>query len=352
MIRLQGVTRRFGEVTAVRELDLEVEQGEILALIGPSGSGKTTVLRMVAGFELPDAGRVALGGRLVAGAGRPVPPERRSAGLVFQHDACFPHLSVERNVTFGLRRSSRAERRRRAGQLLALVGLEGLGGRFPHELSGGQRQRVAIARALAPRPSVVLLDEPFAHLDTALRQGLRTDLRAALKEEAQTAMLVTHDRAEALSVADRVAVMSDGRLLQVGRPRESFHAPACPVAATILGEGALIPARARAGRLETEIGPLVPVRPVAEGAEVQVLLRPDDLDISPDPAGAATVRRASFLGGEVSYTLELASGVLVGGHGRHRDPLPEGTAVRVRPCAERFAWFPPPAPGAEARPAA
>ena len=339
-VAMTGLGKRFGDVRAVDDVSLTVAPGELVALVGPSGSGKTTLLRMLAGFARPDAGTIAIGGRIVAGPAVHVPPERRSVGLVFQADACFPHLTVRGNVAFGLRRTPRRARRARVDRLLALVGMEALADRHPHELSGGQRQRVALARALAPRPSVVLLDEPFAHLDAPLRAELRLQLRAVLAEEGATAVLVTHDRIEALSVSDRVAVLAAGRLRQVGPPREVFHAPADRHAATILGDGALLPGRLRDGALEFALG-RVPARAAADaGGPVHVLVRPDDVALVPDPAGAGRVLAAHFLGGEVAYEVGLGGGERLLSHARHRTPLAVGSRVRPRLRAHDLAWWP------------
>src|SRR5919106_705706 len=222
MIHLERVSRSFGAVRAVAAASLEVGRGEFVALLGPSGCGKTTLLRLIAGFEAPDDGPVRLGEQVVAGGGW-VPPERRHVGMVFQDYALFPHLSVARNVGYGLPRRGRD---RRVGEALELVGLAGHGYRFPHELSGGQQQRVALARALAPEPSVVLLDEPWSNIDPVLRGAMRDDLAAILRATGVTVLLVTHEQEEAFSLADRVALMRDGSIVQTGSPEEIYYGPA------------------------------------------------------------------------------------------------------------------------------
>jgi iron(III) transport system ATP-binding protein len=247
---------------------------------------------------------------------------------------------VAGNVGFGLRRTARARRAARVEELLDLVGLGGLGRRRPHELSGGQRQRVSLARALAPRPAVMLLDEPFAHLDAGLRDELREEIPAILRRAGATSILVTHDQREALAVGDRVAVMDAGRVLQVGPPPRVFHEPVSARVAVLLGHADVLPGTTRHGRLETELGPLPPRGVPDEDANVDVLVRPDDVEVEPDPAGPGRVVSAAFLGGEVAYLVELPSGATVRGHSRHRAPLPSGTSVRLVPLGLPTAWFP------------
>src|SRR5918994_5537781 len=233
MIRLERVSRSFGAVRAVAAASLEVGRGEFVALLGPSGCGKTTLLRLIAGFEAPDDGTVRIGEHVVAG-GTWIPPERRHVGMVFQDYALFPHLSVARNVGYGL---ARRERDRRVREALELVGLAGHGERFPHELSGGQQQRVALARALAPEPSVVLLDEPWSNIDPVLRDSMRDELAAILRRVGVTVVLVTHDREEAFSLADRIALMRAGTIVQAGTAEDVYFAPASRWAAEFVGAG-------------------------------------------------------------------------------------------------------------------
>ena len=234
-IGLAGVRMSFGDREVLDALDLTVGDGECLALLGPSGCGKTTVLRLVAGLERPDAGEISIGGSVVSGPDVFVPPERRDVGLVFQDGALFPHVDVGRNVGFGL---ERAERRGgpRVVEMLELVGLPGAEARGPDELSGGQRQRVALARALAPTPGVMLLDEPFSNLDAVLRERLRAEVRTLLSESRVTSVFVTHDRAEAFAVGDRIAVMRDGRIVQQGTPRQVYDDPVDRWVAEFVGD--------------------------------------------------------------------------------------------------------------------
>ncbi|MFE3073605.1 ABC transporter ATP-binding protein [Streptomyces sp. NPDC059247] len=298
-LRITGVTSSYGRGNRVLDdLGLTVGEGELAAVLGPSGCGKTTLLRVIAGFVTPDAGEVVLGGRTISGPGVHVPPERRGVGIVAQEGALFPHLSVARNVAFGLVGAGRAERRARTAELLDLVGLGAYRDRMPHELSGGQQQRVALARALAPRPALVLLDEPFSALDSALRAGLRSDVRGALRAAGTTAVLVTHDQEEALSVADRVAVIRGGRVAQCGTPQELYAAPADPWVASFVGEAVLLPGSARAGTATTALGPvsLRGAGPVRDG-EGTVVLRPEQLRLVAPDADAAVRGRV----GEVRF---------------------------------------------------
>lgn len=329
-VALRGLGKRFGAVQAVRDLDLDVPAGDITALLGPSGCGKTTTLRMVAGFERPDAGTVSIGGTTVAGpgAGAWVPPERRQIGMVFQHLALFPHLDVAGNVAYGLRGLDRRDRQARVEELLALVGLAGYERRYPDQLSGGQAQRVALARALAPRPMVVLLDEPFSSLDVSLRGELRTEVRRILKAEGVTALLVTHDQDEALSLGDQVAVMLNGHLAQAGRPEAVYRKPATPEVAAFLGDANLVAGEVRGGTLHTEFGPMQ-VADTVDGT-CWGLVRPEDLDLVADPDAAAAVLDVEYYGHDQLITVALPSGVEIKArlHARHRFEV--GTRVDVR----------------------
>jgi iron(III) transport system ATP-binding protein len=302
-VECRELTKAFGPVTAVDGMSLDVVPGEILALLGPSGCGKTTFLRLVAGFERPDAGQVRLAGEVVAGPGRFTPPERRRIGMVFQDYALFPHLSVADNVGFGLGRRRRYPRPA-VERLLALVGLTGLGDRLPHELSGGQQQRVALARALAPAPAVVLLDEPFSNLDATLRAEVRAEVRGILREAGATAVFVTHDQEEALSLADRVAVMRHGRLCQVDRPDRLYTHPADPFVATFVGDADLVPGYWDGRRIQTILGPL-PAAMATPAGEVDAVLRPEALRLSPDDGAAAVVRATTYFGHDQIVEVEL-----------------------------------------------
>ena len=309
MVRLFGVSKVYGSgpnsVEAVRDVDLELEPGKILSLLGPSGCGKTTTLRLLAGFEHPDAGTLEIGGRVVSGGKTFVPPEKRKVGMVFQDYALFPHLTVEQNVAYGLPRG--AKRKGRVAEVLNLTHLEGLGDRMPHELSGGQQQRVALARALAPEPAVVLLDEPFSNLDAALRARVRGEMREILRGAQATAIFVTHDQEEALSISDEIAVMIDGNILQQAPPEDLYLYPATREVAEFVGEANFIPGTAKGGRVQCVLGDIPALEPVEDGA-VEVMLRPESLLLRALPDGEATVTGREFYGHDQLIQLRLDSG--------------------------------------------
>lgn len=307
-IRATGIGKTFGATRAVDAADVTVGRGELAALLGPSGSGKTTLLRVIAGFERPDAGTVEIGGRAVVGPGTFVEPEHRRIGMVFQDGALFPHLTVAKNVAFGGPREGRAE------ECLALVGLADRGGSYPHELSGGERQRVALARALAMDPEVVLLDEPFAALDATLRTSLREEVASILRGAGASALLVTHDQQEALSLADQVVIMRDGHIEQAGTPEEVYARPATRWVAGFLGAAEVVSGDASGDVAETELGRLVLDAPV-EGP-VDVLLRPESVAVvACAEAGEGAyggvrgrVLSRSFFGHDQLLSVELSSG--------------------------------------------
>jgi iron(III) transport system ATP-binding protein len=305
-VRVRGLSKSFGAVDAVRELNLEIERGELMAVLGPSGCGKTTLLRVIAGFEQPDSGCVVVSDEMVAGPGRTVPPEKRRVGMVFQDYALFPHLSVERNVAFGLSSRPREERDALTRRTLELVGLQHKARTGVHELSGGERQRVALARALAPEPELVLLDEPFSSLDATLRAGLRREVELILHDAEATALLVTHDQEEALSLADRLAVMRDGEIVQVGAPVDVYGKPASRWAAQFVGEVNVLSGVARGGGVETELG-VFDLRAPASGS-VHVAVRPEQLELRAGGNGNAEVVAREFRGHDVLYRLRHEGG--------------------------------------------
>jgi len=337
-VRLAGISKAYPGAIALDEVSLGLAAGSVLAILGPSGCGKTTCLRLIAGFERPDAGTVEIDGRRVASPSSMVPPERRRVGLVFQDLALFPHLTARQNVAYGIRRGPDATVR--TDELLELVGLTADGDRLPHELSGGMQQRVALARALAPRPSVLLLDEPFSSLDQAMRTQLRGEVRQILREARQSAIFVTHDQAEALTVADRVAVMNRGRILQVAAPEIVYAEPATPFVATFIGVSNLVAADVMAGIATTRFGAVrligTPAGQVAGHA--LCLLRPEHFNIEEAPDGAASsgsweVIDRRFSGSEILLELRAGDGerlwVEAGSRVRHLG-LGDRVTVRLR----------------------
>ncbi len=318
-----GVSKRFGDTVALDGFDLELSPGILLALLGPSGCGKTTALRVIAGFEEPDSGQVEVGGRTVAGSVW-VPPERRRIGMVFQDWALFPHMDVWKNIAFGL--DDRREERVR--EVLDLVHLHRFEGRMPHELSGGQQQRVALARALAPSPDVILLDEPFSNLDASLRAKVRAEVRDVLKEAKATAVFVTHDLEEALSMAVEVAVMTAGRVLQVGAPHDVYGAPTSRMVATLVGEANFIAGKVTGGLVRTAIGDLP--APGLEDGPIEVMVRPESATIVADPAGSARIVDVEFYGHDQVVQVRLMDGTPL--DARLLGPRPDlsiGSSVRI-----------------------
>jgi len=309
VLTIRGLSKRFGSTQALANLDLDVAEGSRTAVVGPSGSGKTTLLRLIAGFEVPDGGEIALDGQPIANPGAGVPPHRRNIGLVMQEGALFPHLSVAENIRFGIR--DEADGKARALTLMDLVELDrGMADRSPHQLSGGQQQRVALARALARRPRLMLLDEPFSALDTGLRDQLRRATADILARAGIATVLVTHDREEAMSFADQLVVLRDGRLAQAGDPRALYLAPADEAVAAFLGPAIVLDAELRGDTAKTRLGdiPLRPAQLPADG-NTRVLLRPEQLRLS--TAGSAdaigTLRQLSIAGSMASVTLELGA---------------------------------------------
>jgi len=310
VIRLEGVSKRYGGggIAAIQRISLVVGKGEIVVLLGPSGCGKTTTLRLIAGFEAPDGGSIEIGGRIVANERIFVPPERRGVGMVFQDYALFPHLTARENVAFGLRSWNAEQRRKRIEEALDLVGLSELEGRYPYELSGGQQQRVALARALAPSPQVVLLDEPFSNLDADMRAQMRQDVHQILHQAGTTAIFVTHDQEEAFMIADRVGVLNQGRLEQIGQPDVIYHTPATRFVARFVGSADFIPGLVQGEGIVTELGTFPNQQGLCLGQAVEVMIRPDDVELVADLAGEATVVTRHFRGSDNLYCVRLPSG--------------------------------------------
>jgi iron(III) transport system ATP-binding protein len=328
-VRCLNLSKSFDQTPAVVGLDLQVMQSEILAVVGPSGSGKTATLRLIAGFERPLTGEIWIGERLVATPDLLLPPEARGVGMVFQDYALFPHLTVFENIGFGLKGQPRKTARRTVRGMLALVGLEHLGERYPHELSGGERQRTALARALAPRPVLVLLDEPFSNLDAERRNAMREEVRAILKTSGATAIFVTHDQQEALFMGDRLAVFHRGRLEQIGTPEEVFQRPLTRFVADFMGETDLLPGLATPRGIHTEAGLIGQTVALPAGSPVEVALRADDLTFEADPAGECLVLARQFKGAMYLYRLRLPSGRLLHAFQPHTCTTRPGARVRV-----------------------
>lgn len=333
ILTVAGLTKRFEpEAPAVvQNLEFAVDDGEIFALLGPSGCGKTTTLRLIAGFERADAGTVTLRDRLITGPDVHVAPEKRGIGLVFQDYALFPHLTVLENVMFGLSDLSRDERKTRAEEVLKMVGLNGFSDRVPHHLSGGQQQRVALARTLAPQPELILLDEPFSNLDALLRQGTRQEVRTLLKRQGMSAVLVTHDQEEALSFADRVGVMRQGQIEQIGTPEEVYYQPRTLFVAQFLGRTNLLLSQAAGREAETPLG-RVSLNREASGT-VLLSLRPEHLTLDTPDRGqgpTGTIIERAFKGHDITYRVECdGSEYLV--HTHNRMPYQLGDTVGIRP---------------------
>ncbi len=319
-LSVHGLFKRYGRVPVLNGIDLDVARGSVTAILGPSGCGKTTLLRIVAGFDRADAGTITLNGTDVSSGRGVLPPNKRDIGYVAQEGALFPHLDVQANITFGLPylTTSRHLRRHRAAALLELVSLDpALARRYPHQLSGGQQQRVALARALARKPSLVLLDEPFSSLDAGLREATRTAVTAALRAENVSTLLVTHDQAEALSMADHIAVMTDGRFTQTGPPQQLYAQPATADAALLLGPASVLDGKVDNGRAVCPLGALPLTQPCPDG-DATILVRPEQFQLS--DAGAttdvtsdatATVLGCEFFGADMVVTVRLAGGATI-----------------------------------------
>lgn len=308
IIELHNIKKHYDEVLAVDDVSLQVRRGELLVLLGSSGCGKTTTLRLIAGLERPDAGEVMLNGELVAGQNAWVAPENRHIGMVFQDYALFPHMTVYDNITFPLQALNTRQRQDRVREMLKLVGMSGMGERYPHQLSGGQQQRVALARALASDPSVVLLDEPFSNLDAARRAQVREEVRQILHAAGATGIFVTHDQEEAMSIADTIAVMQAGQLLQIGAPSKLYRQPQHPDVAAFLGELNSLTAEAEGTLAHTPIG-TVPL-PQPKRGTVTVYIRPESIALHQDtPEPNATVIQTRFYGHYQIVTVQTTDGI-------------------------------------------
>ena len=296
LLEINDVSVSFGETEVLSGISLELESKQLLAVLGASGAGKSTLMRLIAGFDSVGGGSIVLDGEILSDSSKTVAPERRSIGIVPQDSALFPHLNVSQNIGFGLSGLSKEAKAERVGELLRLIRMEEFASRMPQELSGGQVQRVALARALAPRPKLVLLDEPFSALDAELRGQLREEVRQVLRAEGATAVLVTHDQEEALSLADRVAVLREGKIIQVGSPSEIYNSPADVGIATFLGESVLVDGKVSGGKILTDLGSLSALNNVIEGATGVVAIRSENFYLQPNPTGDSEVVGRVFFG--------------------------------------------------------
>ena len=302
---LTGIAKSFDSLQVLQGVDLEVKDRELFAVLGSSAAGKSTLLRLIAGFEKPDSGSIHLDGKEISNSDQALVPEKRNIGIVPQDASLFPHLNVSQNIGFGLGSLGPAERAQRVSELLELVELTEFATAKPNQLSGGQAQRVALARALAPRPGVILLDEPFSALDSELRTRLRQDVKAILRKEGATAILVTHDQEEALSLADRVAVLRNGKIIQVGSPTEIYSAPVDVGIATFLGDSVLVDGVVEAGKIKTLLGNLTPIGEVTEGEKGTVAIRSENFYLQPNPKGDGEVVGRVFFGHDAILEVEV-----------------------------------------------
>ncbi|POG57212.1 ABC transporter ATP-binding protein [Haloferax marisrubri] len=349
VLELDGVSKSYGTESVIADLSLSVEEGEILTLLGPSGCGKTTTLRLIAGLDRPDGGEVRLNGNVVSGGDTFRAPEERGVGVVFQEFALFPHLTAAENIAFGLKDLDEAERDERVRDLLDLVGLETQGESYPDELSGGQQQRVALARSLAPEPAILLLDEPFSNLDVDLRVQMREEVRRILKEAGVTAVSVTHDQEEAMSISDRVAVMNDGDLEQIGEPEQVFQHPESRFVAGFLGYAGFLPGRIAGEVVETELGTvgrdqIHGLAPEYDDTDIDILVRPDDVSAHPcgdGGEGHGKVVGKRYLGPTILYEVELHGGDSLLCMHNHDETVPTDGCVEVTlDAGHELAWFP------------
>jgi len=336
-VTVRDLVVSYGEATALDGVSLAIEPGELFLLLGPSGCGKTTLLRAIAGFARAKSGTILFGDEDVTR----LPPHRRQAGMVFQSFALWPHLTVAENVAFGLRMEGLpgAEVRRRTDEYLDLVGLSGLSGRLPAALSGGQQQRVALARALVQRPVLLLLDEPFSNLDPDMAGRMRQELHDLLRRTKTTTILVTHDHDEAFAMADRIAVLNQGRLEQYDTPETIYHMPETPFVADFVGQADFIPGTVSDGLVHTELGEFPNTLDCEDGTAVVVMIRPDDIHLVPNKTATSHVLSRQFRGSENLYAVSLPSGQIVHSSQGSTSVYQEGTAVDVRVLASHTVLF-------------
>ena len=340
VLELRGVSCAYETGRhAVQDISFTAREGEILCLLGPSGCGKTTILRAIAGFEPVRSGQLFLSGQLVSSPDVMTPTENRCVGMVFQEYALFPHLRVQDNIAFGLRHLDRSERAARVQEMLRLTGLEGFERRYPHELSGGQQQRVALARALVQHPVVLLLDEPFSNLDPDMAGRMSQELHDLLRRTKTTTVLVTHDHDEAFAMADRIAVLNQGRLEQFDTPEMIYHMPATPFVADFVGQADFIPGTVSQGMVHTELGEFPDTIECKDGTAVVVMIRPDDIHLIPTKGARSRVISRQFRGSENLYTVSLPSGQIVHSSQSSTSVYQADTTVELRVLATHTVLF-------------
>jgi len=335
-VRCSGVTKRHGGVLAVDDVGFELMPGEILSILGPSGCGKTSLLRLIAGFDDVDGGEVYISGKVASSKSNHLAPDRRNVGMVFQEYALFPHMTVAQNVSFGLKGMPKPERERRLVEVMDLVQLVGLEGRYPHELSGGQQQRVALARTLAPRPVVALLDEPFSNLDTGMRREMRGEVERIVRSSNIATVFVTHDRDEAFAMADRVGIMRNGRLEQIDTPDNIYRTPVSAFVARFCRTCDFLKGKATNGFVVTEIGDLPfssGAGAIEEGSDVSLMVQPDDFRVIKDPMGASVIEARDFRGGENMLVVRMPSGAKLNCRQPFQSKLAPGDRVTLIPAS-------------------
>ncbi|MCU7937824.1 MAG: ABC transporter ATP-binding protein [gamma proteobacterium symbiont of Bathyaustriella thionipta] len=308
LLQLNNISLSYGAHKVIKDVELELNEGEIGCLLGSSGCGKTTLLRSIAGFEKPDKGEISLRNQMINDRQINTPPEQRNIGMVFQDFALFPHMSIKKNIAFGLLKQSKERVNQRVSELLELIGLADIADKFPHQLSGGQQQRVALARALAPKPDLLLLDEPFSSLDVTLREQLATEVRKIIKHEGISAILVTHDQQEAFDMADKVGLLHQGKMIQWDTPYNLYHRPASRYAANFIGQGVMLPGKVLTiNSIKTELGIIYGTLPEGcrENTPVEILIRPDDIVHDDDSSYQLEITDKIFRGAEFLFTLKI-----------------------------------------------